>query len=75
MRIFYTIYKDKIGQSVTDEFYKLSWTHYCELIKIEEYTKRRYFEKYAISENLSVRDFKRQIYSLHYERATKIFKK
>ena len=68
MRIFYTIYKDRIGQSVTDEFFRLSWTHYCELIKIEEETKRRYFEKYAITENLSVRDLKRQMYSLHYER-------
>ena len=68
MRIFYTVYKDKIGQSVTDEFFRLSWTHYCELIKIKEKTKRRYFEKYAITENLSVRDLKRQMYSLHYER-------
>ncbi|HLC47184.1 MAG TPA: PDDEXK nuclease domain-containing protein [Candidatus Nanoarchaeia archaeon] len=68
MRIFYKIYKDKIGQSATDEFYRLSWTHYCELIKIDEPSKRGYFEKYAITENLSVRDLKRQIYSLHYER-------
>lgn len=68
MRIFYTTYKNQIGQSVTDEFCKLSWTHYCELIKISEETKRRYFEKYAITENLSVRDLKRQMYSLHYER-------
>ena len=68
MRIFYTTYKDKIGQSVTDEFFKLSWTHYCELIKIKEELKREYFEKYAITESLSVRDLKRQMYSLHYER-------
>jgi predicted nuclease of restriction endonuclease-like (RecB) superfamily len=68
MRKFYTLYKDKIGQSVADQFYKLSWTHYCELIKIEEDQKRRYFEKYAAEENLSVRELKRQIYSLHYER-------
>src|SRR3989344_6164752 len=68
MRIFYTTYKDKIGQSVTDEFFRLSWTHYCELIKIKDETKRRYFEKYAATENLSVRDLKRQMYSLHYER-------
>lgn len=26
MRKFYHIYKDKIGQPATDEFYKLSWT-------------------------------------------------
>jgi predicted nuclease of restriction endonuclease-like (RecB) superfamily len=68
MRIFYNTYKNKISQPVTDEFYKLSWTHYCELTKIRDETKRRYFEKYAISENLSVRDLKRQMYSLHYER-------
>ncbi|MFT4303772.1 MAG: PDDEXK nuclease domain-containing protein [Candidatus Woesearchaeota archaeon] len=47
---------------------KLSWSHYCELIKIDDNYKRAYFEKYAITENLSVRDLKRQIYSLHYER-------
>src|SRR3989338_4400532 len=33
MRKFYLIYKSQIGQSVTDKFYKLTWTHYCELIK------------------------------------------
>ncbi len=68
MRLFYKTYENQIHQSVTDEFYKLSWTHYCELIKIEDEIKRRYFENYAINENLSVRDLKRQIFSLHYER-------
>jgi predicted nuclease of restriction endonuclease-like (RecB) superfamily len=68
MRSFYITYKNRIHQSLTDELYKLTWTHYCELIKIEDEPKRRYFEKYAIAENLSVRDLKRQIYSLHYER-------
>ncbi len=52
MRKFYRLYKGRIGQSVTDEFFKLSWTHYCELIKIADETKRRYFEKYAESGNL-----------------------
>src|SRR3989338_2847290 len=68
MRLFYKIYKNKIHQSLADEFFRLSWTHYCELIKIEDETKRRYFEKYSSNENLSIRDLKRQIYSLHYER-------
>lgn len=53
---------------MTDEFYRLTWTHYCELIKIDDNNKRKYFERYAMNENLSVRDLKRQIYSLHYER-------
>src|SRR3989338_157891 len=43
MRIFYTVYKDTIGQSAADEFFGLSWTHYCELIKIKDMAKRRYF--------------------------------
>ena len=63
MRRFYLTYKKR--ETVSP---KLAWSHYCELIKIEDETKRGYFEKYAISEGLSVRDLKRQIYSLHYER-------
>jgi len=63
MRRFYQMYEK--WETVSP---KLTWSHYCELIKIEDETKRRYFEKYAVAENLSVRDFKRQIYSLHYER-------
>ena len=78
MRKFYLIYKDKISEtvsrkldirdSVADFSLNLTWSHYCELIKIKDKTKRLYFEKYAWQENLSVRDLKRQIYSLHYER-------
>lgn len=63
IRRFYLIYQK--WETVSP---KLTWSHYSELIKIEDETKRRYFEKYAISENLSVRDLKRQMYSLHYER-------
>ncbi len=63
MRRFYAIYQK--WETVSP---KLTWSHYSELIKIEEETKRRYFEKYTITENLSVRDLKRQMYSLHYER-------
>jgi len=63
MRRFYHIYP-KWG-TVSP---KLTWSHYCELIKIDEVLKRAYFQKYAEQENLSVRDLKRQLYSLHYER-------
>jgi len=31
MRKFYLIYNNPIGQSLTDEFYKLTWTHLPEL--------------------------------------------
>ena len=63
MRQFFLTYKNCATLS-----HKLSWSHYIELIKIDDEHKRKYFENYAITENLSVRDFKRQIYSLHYER-------
>ena len=63
MRRFYQTYQK--WETVSP---KLTWSHYCELIKIEDITKRGYFEKYTVAENLSVRDLKRQIYSLHYER-------
>lgn len=63
MRRFYVIYQK--WETVSP---KLAWSHYCELIKVEDSTKRAYFQKYAEQENLSIRDLKRQIYSLHYER-------
>lgn len=63
IRKFYLIYKK--WETVSP---KLTWSHYSELIKLNDPLKRKYFEEYAISENLSVRDLKRQIYSLHYER-------
>ena len=63
IRKFYLIYKK--WETVSP---KLTWSHYSELIKICDSLKRKYFEEYTISENLSVRNLKRQIYSLHYER-------
>lgn len=78
MRKFYLVYKNRISETllrklktqdtVADFPLKLTWSHYCELTKINNETKRLYFEKYAAQEGLSVRDLKRQIYSLHYER-------
>ncbi len=63
MRRFYLIYRK--WETVSP---KLTWSHYCEFIKIDDETKRKYFQKYAEQENLSVRDLKRQVHSLHYER-------
>lgn len=63
MRRFYVTYKK--WETVSP---KLAWSHYCELIKINDERKIAYFQRYAEQENLSVRDLKRQLYSLHYER-------
>lgn len=63
MRKFYALYKN--WETVSP---KLTWSHYSELIKIDDKPKRNYFQNYVEQESLSVRELKRQVYSLHYER-------
>ena len=46
----------------------LSWSHYCELLKVEEPVARSFYEQEAIQNNWSVREFKRQINSMLFER-------
>ena len=63
MRKFYLMYP--IWKTVSS---KLSWSHYLELIKIEEEKKRNYYLKESINSNWSVRELQRQRDSLLYER-------
>lgn len=70
----------KIHQSVTDEskinlkvqanklLTHLTFTHFVELIKIDDDTKRVFYEVETIKANWSVRELKRQIETLLYER-------
>lgn len=46
----------------------LSFTHFIELIKLSDPLKRAFYEVECISGNWSVRELKRQISSLYYER-------
>ena len=46
----------------------LSWSCYCELLKVEEPLARSFYEKEAIQNNWSVRELKRQINSMFFER-------
>ena len=46
----------------------LSWSHYCELLKVEESLARSFYEKESIQNNWSVRELKRQINSMLFER-------
>lgn len=46
----------------------ISFTHFIELIKITDPLKRLYYEMLTIQTGLSVRELKRQIASLNYER-------
>ena len=51
MRKFYNCFQ--IATTVSSQ---LSWSHYVELIKIEEKTKRNFYFKEAINSNWSVRE-------------------
>jgi hypothetical protein len=46
MRRFYSLYQK--WETVSP---KLTWSHYCELIKTEDKQKRKYFENYAFESN------------------------
>lgn len=46
----------------------LSWSQYCELLKVEEPLARSFYEQEAIQNNWSVRELKRQINSMLFER-------
>lgn len=63
MRKFYCLFQ--IRSTVLNE---LSWSHYLELIKIEEDPKRKFYMKECINSRWSVRELERQIGSLLYER-------
>lgn len=63
MRKFYIMYP--IWKTVSS---KLSWSHYLELIKIDEENKRKFYLNECINSSWSVRELQRQTASLLYER-------
>ena len=56
MRKFYLKYPN--CQMVSD---KLSWSHICELIKLDDDLERSFYERQTVNENWSVRELQRQI--------------
>lgn len=56
MRKFYLKYPK--CQTVSD---KLSWSHICELIKLDDDLERSFYERQTVNENWSVRELQRQI--------------
>lgn len=56
MRKFYLKYPN--CQTVSD---KLSWSHICELIKLDDDLERNFYERQTVNENWSVRELQRQI--------------
>lgn len=47
---------------------KLSWSHYCELLSIENDDERNFYEKECINSKWSVRELKRQLETSLFER-------
>ncbi len=47
---------------------KLSWSHYVELLSVTDGLARSFYEKQCINENWSVRELRRQINSMLFER-------
>ncbi|MCX5846849.1 MAG: PDDEXK nuclease domain-containing protein [Deltaproteobacteria bacterium] len=77
MRSFYTAFS--IRQTLSAESGKreslsepfipnLPWSHYCELLKVEDTLARSFYENEAAQNNWSVRELKRQINSMLFER-------
>ena len=58
MRKFYKYYP--ICQNISD---KLSWSHFCELIKLDDELERNFYEKQIEKENWNIETLKRQINS------------
>jgi len=66
MRRFYLAYQK--WQTVSA---KLSWSHYIALLGISDDIARKFYEKHALNENLSVRELERQINSSLFELSEK----
>lgn len=58
MRKFYKYYP--ICQNISD---KLSWSHFCELIKLDDELERNFYEKQIENENWNIETLKRQMNS------------
>jgi len=63
MRLFYIKYQKSETLS-----HQLSWSHYFELLKVEEDLERSFYEKQCLNETWSVRELRRQINSALFHR-------
>jgi len=65
MRTFYLTYSK--GQTVSDEF-KLSWSHYLMLMRIDNVEERKFYEIETAENSWSLRELQRQFDTALYER-------
>ena len=62
--------ESQIVEAATPQLiHRLSFTHFSELIQLPDETRRRFYEIECIRGNWSVRELRRQIASLYYERS------
>jgi len=59
----------ELGIAASEVLTKLSFSHFAELLQCDDATKRAFYELECIRGNWSVRELKRQIASLYYERS------
>jgi hypothetical protein len=83
-RKFFINYRERIVQSPIAQFengvmisqsliafsetFKISWTHYIQLMKIDEAAEREFYELESVGNNWSVRELQRQYHSSIYQR-------
>lgn len=65
MRTFYLTYSK--GQTVSDDF-RLSWSHYLFLMRINKLDERKFYELESVASNWSLRELQSQFDSALYER-------
>lgn len=65
MRSFYLVYSK--GQKASDEF-RLSWSHYLKLMRIDNKDERKFYEIEAFQNNWSLKELQRQFDTSLYER-------
>ena len=66
MRQFYLL-TQKVA-TVSQQLYKVSWSHYTELLKIKDVNEVKYYIYITDKQNLSVRELRERIKSKEYER-------
>lgn len=65
MRKFYLIFKDEKVNAMRSQ---LSWTHYRELLKLNDINEINYYIETSIKQNLSYRDLHKKIQNREYQR-------
>ena len=68
MRKFYLVFENQIVNALRSQ---LTWTHYRELIKLNNYSEINYYIKISMEQNLSYRDLHQRIKNKEYERLDK----